>query len=86
MICDRCGESTPRNSNGQKYCPDCYILNQRDAQNRYARKRRKTTYTASGHRRIEVVYPDVALPDYWTRTEYERYKKDLPKDAKVIFR
>jgi hypothetical protein len=34
---------------------------------------------------VRVIYPDVDLPDYWSRKDYDMYKHELPAGATVHY-
>ena len=45
LVCEHCGKETTRNSNRQKYCPDCKVIveRQKALDRYYAREKTKST-------------------------------------------
>ena len=45
LICEHCGKETTRNSNRQKYCPDCKVIVERQKLLTDTMQEKKTKYT-----------------------------------------
>ena len=82
MICTRCGKSFERSHRGGHnvlYCASCRPIVKKEG-----RARLKAGIYLPTRPKIKVLYPGVALPDYWTKNEYERYKDVLPEGTVIL--
>ena len=82
MKCPRCNADFTRRANNQKYCSEACRRKIYTVPDKITRR---IWEIHSAKRTVTVIYPDVAEPDRWTRADYELYKKDLPKEATVLF-
>lgn len=79
MNCKCCGNEFEPIRTNQLFCS--YVCQQKES-----RKRNHRTYTCSTfghHKPILVMQPGQADYDYWTRRDYDLYKKELLAGTKI---